>query len=166
MVDLGLRKNIGPVKLGAIAKRQQISLSQLEPLFSKLRKAHLVESMRGPGGGYVLNKPACEITVADIVSSVDYAWSEIKCCENAGCTGGGDCMTHALWSSLNECMREFLESMTLQTLIDDQIVNGNAVEISNIYTSKRGIYALPLIKSLHANTPNSIFALGDLAFSS
>lgn len=71
MIDLGLRQAAGPVTLAAISQRQQISLSYLEQLFGKLRRNGLVESTRGPGGGYTLGRPAEEITVADIILSVD-----------------------------------------------------------------------------------------------
>ena len=71
MIDLGLRSHAGPVALAAISQRQQISLSYLEQLFGKLRRHELVESTRGPGGGYSLGRGAAEITVADIIASVD-----------------------------------------------------------------------------------------------
>jgi Rrf2 family protein len=95
----GLRQNNGPVTLAAISQRQQISLSYLEQLFGKLRRHELVESTRGPGGGYTLGRKASEITVADIIVSVDEPIDATQCAGKENCNGeGGRCMTHELWS--------------------------------------------------------------------
>ena len=109
MIDLALRQNNGPVTLAAISQRQQISLSYLEQLFGKLRRHDLVESTRGPGGGYTLGRKATEITVADIIVSVDEPIDATHCGGKENCMGeAGRCMTHELWSSLNQRMVEFL----------------------------------------------------------
>jgi Rrf2 family iron-sulfur cluster assembly transcriptional regulator len=116
MIDLGLRQNNGPVTLAAISQRQQISLSYLEQLFGKLRRHELVESTRGPGGGYTLGRKASEITVADIIVSVDEPIDATQCGGKENCLGeGGRCMTHELWASLNQRMVEFLDSVTCRS---------------------------------------------------
>ena len=122
MIDLALRQNNGPVTLAAISQRQQISLSYLEQLFGKLRRHQLVESTRGPGGGYTLARKATDITVADIILSVDEPIDATQCGGKENCLGeGARCMTHELWASLNERMVDFLASVKLQKLVDDQI---------------------------------------------
>ena len=98
MIDLGLRSTNGPVALAAISQRQQISLSYLEQLFGKLRRHELVESTRGPGGGYTLGRKAEEISVADIIVAVDEPIDATGCGGKENCMGEdtGRCMTHDL----------------------------------------------------------------------
>ena len=160
MIDLALRQSSGPVTLAAISQRQQISLSYLEQLFGKLRRHELVESTRGPGGGYTLARKAGDITVADIVVSVDEQLDATSCGGKANCMGenNGPCMTHDLWTSLNERMLDFLRSVNLQKLVDEQIAKGVQVEDKPII--KRAISSTPVIKPLRVNAPNSVFALG------
>ena len=160
MIDLALRQNNGPVTLAAISQRQQISLSYLEQLFGKLRRHELVESTRGPGGGYSLARKAQDITVADIVVSVDEQLDATSCGGKSNCRGehSGPCMTHDLWTSLNERMLDFLRSVNLQKLVDEQIAKGVQVEDKPII--KRAISSTPVIKPLRVNAPNSVFALG------
>ena len=120
MIDLALREHSGPVALAAISGRQQISLSYLEQLFGKLRRASLVSSVRGPGGGYNLAQPAAGITVADIVSAVDEAMDATQCGGKENCHDDKRCMTHDLWATLNEKMQEYLSSVTLADLVAHQ----------------------------------------------
>ena len=163
MIDLGLRQNNGPVTLAAISQRQQISLSYLEQLFGKLRRHELVESTRGPGGGYTLGRKASEITVADIIVSVDEPIDATQCGGKENCLGDGTrCMTHDLWSSLNSRMVEFLDSVSLQKLVDEQLAKGVVVESTP--QVKKAIFASPIVKPMRVNAPNSVFALGN-AFS-
>ena len=163
MIDLGLRQNNGPVTLAAISQRQQISLSYLEQLFGKLRRHELVESTRGPGGGYTLGRKASAITVADIIVSVDEPIDATHCAGKENCLGeGGRCMTHDLWASLNSRMVEFLDSVSLQKLVDDQLAKG--VVIENTPMVKKAIFTSPMVKPTRINAPNSVFALGN-AFS-
>ena len=112
MIDLALREHSGPVALAAISGRQQISLSYLEQLFGKLRRHELVESTRGPGGGYSLGRKSEEITVADIIVAVDEPIDATGCAGKENCMGedAGRCMTHDLWASLNAKMIEYLLS--------------------------------------------------------
>jgi len=163
MIDLALRSNNGPVALAAISQRQQISLSYLEQLFGKLRRHELVESTRGPGGGYSLGRKADEISVADIIVAVDEPIDATHCGGKENCqTDGSRCMTHDLWSALNLRMVEFLNSVTLQKLVDDQLAKGLQVEAKP--GIKRAISAIPLSQPVRINAPNSVFALGN-AFS-
>ena len=160
MIDLGLRQSSGPVTLAAISQRQQISLSYLEQLFGKLRRHKLVESTRGPGGGYTLSRNPAEITVAEIITSVDEPIDATHCGGKENCLGeGGRCMTHDLWASLNTRMVEFLDSVTLQKLVDDQLAKGMQVE--NKPSVKRAISAMPVPRFVRVNAPNSVFALGN-----
>jgi Rrf2 family transcriptional regulator, iron-sulfur cluster assembly transcription factor len=161
MIDLALRQNSGPVTLAAISQRQGISLSYLEQLFGKLRRNELVESTRGPGGGYTLGRKAAEISVADIITSVDEPIDATHCGGKENCMGeAGRCMTHELWAALNVKMVEFLDSVSLQKLVDDQIAKG--VQIESKPMIKRAISPLPVAKPMRVNAPNSVFALGNM----
>jgi Rrf2 family iron-sulfur cluster assembly transcriptional regulator len=161
MIDLALRQNNGPVTLAAISQRQQISLSYLEQLFGKLRRHELVASTRGPGGGYTLGRKATDITVADIIVSVDEPIDATQCGGKENCLGdAGRCMTHELWSALNQRMVEFLDSVTLQKLVDEQIAKGVQVEDKPVL--RRAISSTPVVKPIRVNAPNSVFALGNV----
>ena len=161
MIDLGLRQTAGPVTLAAISQRQQISLSYLEQLFGKLRRHSLVESTRGPGGGYTLARSPADITVAEIISSVDEPMDATQCGGKENCLGeGARCMTHDLWASLNTKMVEFLDSVSLQKLVDEQLAKGFQVEEKP--TLKRAISSMPVVKPIRVNAPNSVFALGNV----
>ncbi|MBV8379830.1 MAG: Fe-S cluster assembly transcriptional regulator IscR [Paucibacter sp.] len=160
MVDLALRENSGPVALAAISQRQQISLSYLEQLFGKLRRHELVESTRGPGGGYSLGRKSDEITVADIIVAVDEPIDATGCGGKENCMGedGGRCITHELWASLNAKMIEYLDSITLRKLVEDQLAKGVTIEETPI---KRAISSTPVVKPIRVTAPNSVFALGN-----
>ena len=120
MVDLALRQNRGPVTLAAISERQHISLSYLEQLFGKLRRATLVSSVRGPGGGYNLARGPQEISVADIVTAVDEPLDATQCGGKENCLDDRRCMTHELWASLNTHIFSFLHSVSLEQLVRQQ----------------------------------------------
>ena len=160
MIDLGLRSTSGPVALAAISQRQQISLSYLEQLFGKLRRHELVESTRGPGGGYSLGRSAGEITVADIIVAVDEPIDATGCAGKENCMGedAGRCMTHDLWASLNTRMVEYLDSISLKKLVDEQIAKG---VLSDTVPMKRAISNIPVVKPIKITAPNSVFALGN-----
>ena len=158
MIDLGLRQESGPVTLAAISQRQQISLSYLEQLFGKLRRNELVESTRGPGGGYTLARKAADITVADIIVSVDEPIDATQCGGKENCLGeAGRCMTHDLWASLNAKMIEYLNSISLKKLVDEQLAKGVSVQEQPV---KRAISSQPVVKPIKVTAPNSVFALG------
>ncbi len=120
MIDVALRQHGGPVTLAGIADRQKISLSYLEQLFGKLRRNHLVASVRGPGGGYTLAKPLAAVSVADIISAVDEPLDATSCGGKGNCHDNHPCMTHHLWTSLNERMHEYLHSVNLEELVRQQ----------------------------------------------
>lgn len=163
MIDLALREQGGPVALAAISARQQISLSYLEQLFGKLRRHALVESTRGPGGGYSLGRQASEISVADIIVAVDEPIDATGCAGKENCMGeeSGRCMTHDLWASLNAKMIEYLNSVSLRDLVDEQLAKGISIQASPV---KRAISTQPVVKPIKITAPNSVFALGS-AFS-
>ncbi|MFZ4063040.1 MAG: Fe-S cluster assembly transcription factor [Polynucleobacter sp.] len=124
MIDLALREAHGPVTLAGISQRQKISLSYLEQLFGKLRRFNIVESTRGPGGGYTLARKADEISVADIIIAVDEPLDATQCGGKGNCHSDeenhGRCMTHDLWSNLNTKMVEYLSSVSLRDLAQQQ----------------------------------------------
>jgi Rrf2 family iron-sulfur cluster assembly transcriptional regulator len=120
MLDLGLQAGRGPVTLAAISQRQSISLSYLEQLFGKLRRHNLVESVRGPGGGYYLAKPLDEVSVASIITAVDEPLDATQCGGKENCQEERRCMTHDLWARLNEKMFDYLESVRLSDLVREQ----------------------------------------------
>ena len=117
MLDLALHNAHGPINLADIAKRQEISLAYLEQLFAKLRKCSLVESARGPGGGYRLKRPADEISVRDVINAVDEPVDTTRCGGLENCQGELRCLTHDLWEDLNTRISEFLNGVTLAELI-------------------------------------------------
>ena len=119
MLDLALNGGHGPVTLAGISERQSISLSYLEQLFGKLRRRKLVDSVRGPGGGYRLAKSTLDITVADIVIAVDEPLDTTQCSGDHHCCHNDEpCMTHDLWSGLNETIFSYLASITLAQLLE------------------------------------------------
>ena len=127
MVDLSMRQTRGPVTLAAISERQHISLSYLEQLFGKLRRAKLVNSVRGPGGGYNLAKPIADITVAEIISAVDEPIDATQCAGKENCNDDRRCITHDLWATLNEKMNDYLTSVSLADVVSHQ--QGKQVQV-------------------------------------
>jgi Rrf2 family iron-sulfur cluster assembly transcriptional regulator len=120
MIDLGLRQHRGPVTLAGISQRQRISLSYLEQLFAKLRRHQLVESTRGPGGGYRLGKPMESVSVADIIFAVDEPMDTPRLAGKENGDNDQRCRTLELWTSLNRQMIDFLDSVSLRDLVDQQ----------------------------------------------
>jgi Rrf2 family iron-sulfur cluster assembly transcriptional regulator len=120
MIDLAMQQTTGPVTLSGISQRQNISLSYLEQLFAKLRRHELVESTRGPGGGYQIAKPLAQVSVSDVILAVDEPLDATQCGGKENCHDDGPCMTHELWSQLTRKMLEFLSSVSLQTLVEQQ----------------------------------------------
>jgi len=117
MLDLALHNNQGPINLADISGRQGISLSYLEQLFSRLRKQGLVESARGPGGGYMLSRQAGAISIADVISAVDETVDATRCGGQKNCQGEDRCLTHDLWEDLSNHITDFLNSITLGDLV-------------------------------------------------
>jgi Rrf2 family iron-sulfur cluster assembly transcriptional regulator len=120
MIDLGLNGGERPVTLSAISERQNISLSYLEQLFAKLRRHGIVESVRGPGGGYCLARAATSISVADVIIAVDEPLDATQCGGRENCKSDHRCMTHDLWSTLNRKMLDYLASVSLGELVQQQ----------------------------------------------
>ena len=120
MLDLALHATDGPVTLSGISQRQKISLSYLEQLFGKLRRRELVESVRGPGGGYHLARSAAEVSIADIVRAVEEPIDSTQCGGRENCRDNKRCMTHDLWEELNHTVYDFLAGVKLSQLVERQ----------------------------------------------
>lgn len=118
MLDLALHSGQGPVRLSEISSRQQISLSYLEQLFAKLRRRGLVKSIRGPGGGYCLDRATEETFVAEIIDAVDESVDATNCSGEANCQEGQVCLTHHLWSDLSDQIHNFLSGISLANLVE------------------------------------------------
>jgi Rrf2 family transcriptional regulator, iron-sulfur cluster assembly transcription factor len=142
MVDLAMRGGKAPVTLAAISERQKISLSYLEQLFGKLRRNKIVESVRGPGGGYYLSRPGDKISIAEIVVAVDEPLDATKCGGKGNCHGENQqCITHDLWMGLNEQIYSYLEEITLQQLVDS---NSNRILNASAVIMKKSIKPMPV----------------------
>ncbi len=123
MLDVALHAQSNPVPLADISERQGISLSYLEQLFSKLRKAGLVSSIRGPGGGYKLGLEPSSISIGTIIGAVDESVDATKCQGKGDCQGGVRCLTHTLWRDLSSRISDFLNNITLgELMIDNEVL--------------------------------------------
>ena len=120
MLDLALNGHQGPISLADISRRQEISLSYLEQLFSKLRQQQLVSSVRGPGGGYRLGREPVDISVAQIIDAVNESIEATNCGGAGTCRNGQVCLTHHLWQDLSEQIHNFLSGITLAGLVERQ----------------------------------------------
>jgi Rrf2 family transcriptional regulator, iron-sulfur cluster assembly transcription factor len=118
MLDLAINQDQGPITLSDISQRQGISLSYLEQLFSRLRNKGLVDSTRGPGGGYRLSRHADKIAIAEVIAAVDEAVDATRCKGQKNCHDSRACLTHQLWTDLSEQIREFLTGITLAEVLD------------------------------------------------
>ena len=128
MLDIASNRDYKPVTLNVISSRQNISLSYLEQLFAKLRKASLVKSVRGPGGGYLLSTPAAEITLTNIIEAVDENIDLRRCKGLKTCLRGKECISHHLWCEASSQIRDFLSNKNLQQVIDDYNKNKNLID--------------------------------------
>lgn len=153
MIDVALREESGAVPLSDIAFRQHISLSYLEQLFSKLRLQGLVTSIRGPGGGYSLGGRIDDITVADILCAVEDAPSTATRPE----TLPAQDMTQDLWDAMNAKVLDYTQSVTLRSLVLDQLAMG--VKIEQKPAPNRGVFKKPPQQTVRPEVPNSVFAL-------
>ena len=131
MLDVALHTHAGPVPLADISLRQEISLSYLEQLFARLRKHGLVSSVRGPGGGYQLGRPASEISVSEVISAVDESVDATRCQGKSDCQGGAKCLTHTLWSDLSTRIEDFLTHITLGELVTQNEIQSVAKRQDN-----------------------------------
>ena len=146
MIDLALRESAGPVALASIAARQGISLSYLEQLFARLRRQGIVDSTRGPGGGYTLARAAERISVADIVSAID----ELPVAAQTDAA-------RELWVDLDAAMLRHMATISLRSLVDKALAKGAVVESQ---PARRAIASEPVLRPVKTNAPNSVFALG------
>lgn len=134
MLDLAIHARQGPVSLNDISGRQAISLSYLEQLFAKLRRNGLVESIRGPGGGYRLSRQDHEINVAEIVDAVNETIDATRCNKKGDCHDGEECLTHHLWMDLSDQIHGFLSGISLSHLVGRR----ETLEISRRQTRQQG----------------------------
>jgi Rrf2 family iron-sulfur cluster assembly transcriptional regulator len=146
LIDMTLRQAQGPVSLASISARQQVSLSYLEQMFGRLRRVGIVDSTRGPGGGYTLGRPANRVSVAEIVSAVDEPMVD----DESG-------LSRELWQKLNEVMLAHMSTITLDSLVEAHRVQG--VEVEPV---RRRRMAAPVHETSvrRPSGPNSVFALG------
>ncbi|HYP82265.1 Rrf2 family transcriptional regulator [Variovorax sp.] len=158
MIDVALQQRAGPVALAGISRRRNISVSYLEQMFSELRRAGLVESTRGPGGGYSLARNSALVTMADIVQAVDRP--ETKPAERQreedAASGGQQCLTPELWTALNRHVIEYLQSVTLKTLVDEQPADRSENQAPGRQVQPAGQRIAPS----RPRAPNSVFELG------
>ena len=132
LLDMAQHYNQGPIQLGDIAKRQEISVKYLEQIIIPLKKAHLVESVRGPKGGHILAKPPREINLGEIVAILEESGSLAECSENAGiCRRADSCPTRPIWKEASEAMFDKLKSVTLADLVEKARTAENK-EISHV----------------------------------
>jgi Rrf2 family iron-sulfur cluster assembly transcriptional regulator len=157
MIDIALRQTAGPVPLADVASRQHVSLTYLEQLFSKLRARGLVTSIRGPGGGYLIAKQNDGITVSDILGAVEESGTAAQ---HPGASTVQE-VTQALWEAMNATVRAFTHSVTLDSLVSDELARGAEIEPARV--PKRGVFQKPVHLAIHADVPNSVFELGRIS---
>jgi Rrf2 family iron-sulfur cluster assembly transcriptional regulator len=116
MVDLAINGAEEPAPLKEISTRQKISLSYLEQLFSKLRISGLVKSIRGPGGGYILNKNPSNLNLLDIITAVDEKIDQTQCGGAMNCIDDKPCLTHFIWTDLNNKINDYMREITLSDI--------------------------------------------------
>ena len=149
MIDVALHAPQGPVSLAAIGARQRVSLSYLEQLFSRLRRHALVQSTRGPGGGYTLTRDAGDISVADILLAFDDP--------EAGATAERGGLALDLWQRVDDKLYEYLRAVSLATLVEEQRAKG---VLPDPRPARRAVVPVLGRKSLRSRVPNSVFAFG------
>ncbi len=135
VLDLAFHQGKGPVSLAAISERQCISLSYLEQLFAKLRRNDIVNSTRGPGGGYSLQRNAAEISVSDIILAVDESVKMAGCGDSDACDGDYQCLTHDLWQELSNEIKEFLDGISLEEVMANQKVKEVSIRQDTVSAS-------------------------------
>jgi Rrf2 family iron-sulfur cluster assembly transcriptional regulator len=144
MLDLALRNGEGPVTLAGISDRQKISLSYLEQLFGRLRRHGLVESVRGPGGGYYIAKDLKDISTADIIRAVDEAVDATQCGGEGNCHDDRPCLTHDLWMGLNARIFDYLGSVNLAQLVAGHQQSGEVQILDKRSAKARGKAGAPV----------------------
>jgi Rrf2 family iron-sulfur cluster assembly transcriptional regulator len=142
ILDLAFHSDTGPVSLAEISKRQNISLSYLEQLFTRLRKQNIVSSTRGPGGGYSLGRPADQIAVAEVIAAVDEIVTT-GCASEGSCDDGDQCLAHELWVELSQQIHDFLHGISIQDLMDEASIQQVAERQDSELNSGSGIHVTP-----------------------
>lgn len=164
MTDLALRQKIRPVALSTISARQGTSLSYLEQLFSALRRAGLVDSTRGPGGGYTLARRADQVSVAEIIIAVENLKTDDL--HNLGASQAAQVksMTGDLWTTFNARVMDYLQSVTLQDLVNQQIEKGVVPQepVPAAAAPRPKLSPKPRPLMARVGVPNSVFALGTI----
>ena len=127
MMDIALQEGVRPVALSEISERQNISLSYLEQLFGKLRRRALVTSVRGPGGGYRISQPTETITIGEIIRAVDETVDATQCGGLKNCKDDKECITHELWTGLNEHIFDYMDTVKLADLVEKRVFKMNGV---------------------------------------
>lgn len=154
LIDLALRENSAPVPLAELALRHSISLSYLEQVFAKLRRNGLVESTRGPGGGYTLGFRGDQISVADIFNAIEESLPDDgESLEQ----GSAYAMTQDLWKSLHSALLVHMQTITLHSLAQAQKVKGFRT-VEKTVPRKKGVTVLPAQRPIETNAPNSVFS--------
>ncbi len=154
MIDLALRDRSSPVPLAELALRHHISLSYLEQVFAKLRQHGLVDSTRGPGGGYTLGFRGDAITVADIVTAIEGDTDDRDMVHDDGAPD----MTHELWDALHSTLVAYMKTISLRNLAQEQRAKG--FEVVERKPAKKGIFTKIKSEPVRTTAPNSVFALG------
>ncbi len=126
MLDIALHRHLGPVCVADIAQRQGISPAYLEQLFGRLKRAHLIQGLRGPGGGYRLKRSTQSISISEIITAVGEGLDATRCGGAADCQNGIVCLTHDLWSDLSVEIDAFLKQVTLASLVERREVQSIA----------------------------------------
>lgn len=162
MTDLALRQKMRPVALSTISARQGTSLSYLEQLFSALRRAGLVESTRGPGGGYTLARRAEDVSVAEIILAVENLKADDL--QSMGSTQAArvKSMTGDLWTTFNSRVMDYLQSVSLQDLVAQQLAKGVVPDEVPAQVAKPKLAPKPRPLMARVGVPNSVFALGSI----
>ena len=155
MIDLALRENASPVPLSDLALRHHISLSYLEQVFAKLRQHGLVDSTRGPGGGYTLGFRGDSITVADIVAAIEEAPQAME--PLGELLAGAPDMTQDLWNTLHTTLMAHMQTISLRSLAGDQRAKG--FQVQERKAKAKGVLVKPKQEPLRTTAPNSVFAL-------
>jgi Rrf2 family iron-sulfur cluster assembly transcriptional regulator len=162
MIDLALRETGEPVPLVELALRHRISLSYLEQVFAKLRQHGLVESTRGPGGGYALGFRGDKITVADIIGAIEDGDEDGKSASARETSQSAQDMTQGLWDDLHCALVAHMKTITLHGLALEQRAKG--FQVAKRKVSKKGVFQKPATETLRPNVPNSVFTLGQSLF--
>ncbi len=159
MIDLALRQTSTPVPLQDLAQRHRISMSYLEQMFAKLRQHGLVESTRGPGGGYTLARTAHSISVADIIGAIEEGTDPRNEGTQRETSASAQAMTQDLWDALQTTVVAYLKTVTLQSLAEEQKAKG--FQVQERRPVQKGVFTKPKQEKPRPTTPNSVFALAN-----